>query len=365
MKKLDKKSFFEILNVEEEFVTPQFNEQVFSFNIGKKFVYALKKESKIRFYQQELNNKFLSKIPLNGAAKAFRRNSSYFEFLEPHRRNYKFLRLDIKNFFHSISKSTVIDTFSHYIAEEPLTEGNGDKSLLDCFADLVTYSIPLGSSNRKFAGNTVLPMGFITSPAISNIVYRKIDIIIQKHCSVHGLEYSRYADDMLFSANISNNYIESERLTGFVSELLLSHGFELNKRKSIFKKHILSLNGYVIEGARSDLPLGDIRLSHKKLKLLDKLLYEFGKGKSNAEILKYVFGLDVDKVNFPLPNTEQEFKDAYCKDQLLNKIGGYRSYLVSFIKFLSANNILSSEPMERYTGLLTKLEKAYTKLQNT
>lgn len=365
MKKLDKKSFLEILDVEEGVITPLNADQVYGFTIGRKFVYALKHDVKARFYQQELNHKFLSKIPLNSAAKAFRKNSSYFDFLEPHRRNYKFLRLDIKSFFHSISKSSITETFSHYIADEFITEGSGEKSLLDSFADLVTFTIPVESRNRKFAGDTVLPMGFITSPAISNIVYRKLDIIIQKHCAIYDIEYSRYADDMLFSASISNNYIESGRFTGFVSELLLSHGFELNKRKSIFKKHTMSLNGYVIEGARSDLPLGDIRLSHKKLKVLDKLIYELEKGKSNAEILRSVFSLEIDKVSFPLPNTEKEFKDTYCKDQLLNKIGGYRSYLVSFVKFLSANNILSSEPLERYTGLLTKLEKAYTKLHNT
>lgn len=113
-----------------------------------------------------------------------------------------------------------------------------------------------------------------------------------------------YVDDMFFLVNIFNNYIESERFIGFVLEFLLSYGFELNKWKSIFKKYILFFNGYVIEGVRSDFLLGDICLLYKKLKLLDKLFYEFGKGKSNVEILKYVFGLDVDKVNFLLLNME-------------------------------------------------------------
>ncbi|MEC7692247.1 MAG: reverse transcriptase domain-containing protein, partial [Pseudomonadota bacterium] len=238
-------------------------------------------------------------------------------------------------------------------------------SLLNCFLNLVTYTIPSDSSNRKFAGDTVLPMGFLTSPAVSNIVYRKLDIIIQQHCAANGLEYSRYADDMLFSSDFSNKYIESGRFEGFISELLLSYGFELNKQKSIFKKHVLSLNGYVIEGARADMPLGDIRLSHKKLKLLDKLGYELSKRTSNADILKKVFSLDIDKVNFPLSNTEQEFKDKYCLDQLLNKIGGYRSYLVSFIQFLTENNITSSDSISRYSELLAKLEKSYIRLQNS
>lgn len=72
----------------------------------------------------------------------------------------------------------VIDIFFYYIVEELLIEGNGDKSLLDCFVDLVIYFIFLGSSNRKFVGNIVLFMGFIILFVILNIVYWKIDIII-------------------------------------------------------------------------------------------------------------------------------------------------------------------------------------------
>ncbi|VEL97255.1 reverse transcriptase (RNA-dependent DNA polymerase) [Alteromonas sp. 76-1] len=365
MKKLDKKLFFDILNIEEQVLNPFVEDQVSSFKIGRKFVYALGDRSREKLYQQELNQRFLYKIPLNNAAKAFRKHTSYFDFLEPHRYNYNFLRLDIKSFFPSITKPSIVETFSHYIEDELVVDDTGEKLLLNCFVDLVTFTIPSHSANRKFAGESVLPMGFVTSPAISNIIYRKLDIIIQKHCSIHGIEYSRYADDMLFSSLASSSYIHSRSFLDFISQLLLKHGFELNKRKSIYKKHVLSLNGYVIEGARSDFPSGDIRLSHKKLKLLDKLIYELGNGKSNSEVLKSVFSLEIDKVNFPIPNTEQEFKDAYCKDQLLNKIGGYRSYLIAFIKFLMLNNISSSVSMERYSELLIKLEKEYSKLHKS
>ena len=68
----------------------------------------------------------LSKLPLNNSSVAYRKGYSYFDFFRPHIKSNYFLRLDIKSFFHSISKSVIEQTIeSHLRSSKEL-----DKSLL-------------------------------------------------------------------------------------------------------------------------------------------------------------------------------------------------------------------------------------------
>jgi RNA-directed DNA polymerase len=365
MKRINTDSFFKILGLDQQVIPVIPNDQIFQFKIGQRFVYAVKHDSKIRGYHEALNNKFLNLIPLNNAAKAFRKGGSYFEFLEPHRHNYNFLRLDLKSFFHSISDVSLKSVFSHYIEEESIEVGDTKQKLLESFVNLVSFQLPDNSQNKRFAGKSIVPMGFKTSPVISNVVFRKLDIIIQQHCVDSGIEYTRYADDMLFSSEVNDKYLSSHSFIHNMSKILSIDGFKLNHKKTILKKHLLSINGHVIEGARRGLTSGDVRLSNSKLKLLDKLLHEIKNNSPHEAILKKVFGIDVNEIQLPAPKTKQAFLDKYCRDQLINKIAGYRSYLISFIKFLESNDIPSSASKTKYIEMIIQLEKAVVKVQRS
>jgi RNA-directed DNA polymerase len=364
MKKIDKELFFKILDTDQQIIPETLSEQVIQFKIGKRFVYAVKNDLKLVAYHEALNNKFLNHIPLNNAAKAFRKGGSYFEFLEPHRFNYNFLRLDLKNFFHSISEETMKDVFSNYFENQTIEVGATKQKLLDSFLSSVCFKLPDISENQSFAGKSIVPMGFKTSPVISNIIFRKLDIIIQRHCIEGGIEYTRYADDLLFSSSIGDNYLGSQTFINTIAKIVASDGFKLNSKKTTFKKHLMSINGYVIEGARGDLPSGDVRLSNSKLKVLEKFLFELKKNTPHDDILKKVFCIDVKRIRFPVANTKQDFLDKYCRDQLVNKIAGYRSYLISFLKFLAKSGIPDSGARARYVQTIGKLEKAITKIEN-
>jgi hypothetical protein len=364
MKKINTDSFFKILGLEQQVIPVIPNDQIIQFKIGQRFVYAVKHDSKIRAYHEALNNKFLNLIPLNNAAKAFRKGGSYFEFLEPHRFNYNFLRLDLKSFFHSINEETMKDVFSNYFEDQTIEDGATKQKLLDSFLNLVCLQLPVTNKNKSFAGKSIVPMGFKTSPVISNVIFRQLDIIIQRHCIDSSIEYTRYADDLLFSSTSNDNYLGSQNFINTIAKILASKGLKLNGKKTTFKKHLLSINGHVIEGARGDLNSGDVRLSNGKLKLLEKLLYELKKNTAYEDILKKVFNVDVKEIRFPAPNTKQAFLDKYCRDQLINKVAGYRSYLISYLKFLDSSGLNDSVSKIRYVILVGKLEKAISKIQN-
>lgn len=364
MKKIDTDSFFKILRIDQHIIPVIPADHIIQFKIGQRFVYAIKHDSKYKAYHEALNNKFLNLIPLNNAAKAFRKGGSYFDFLEPHRFNYNFLRLDLKSFFHSINEETMKDVFSNYFEDQTFEVSGTEQKLLDSFLNLVCLQLSVTNRNKSFAGNSIVPMGFKTSPVISNIIFRQLDIIIQRHCIESGIEYTRYADDLLFSSENNDTYLGSPTFINSITKVLASKGLKLNNKKTTFKKHLLSINGHVIEGARGDLNSGDVRLSNSKLKLLEKFLHELKKNTSYEDILKKVFSVDVKEIRFPAPNTKQAFLDKYCRDQLINKVAGYRSYLVSYLKFLDSSGLNDSVSRTRYVILVGKLEKAISKIQN-
>ena len=186
------------------------------FKLGKSYFYEVINNINLLSIQNILNIALTKSIPLNNASIAFRRKYSYLHFFEPHRESYHFTRLDIRSFFHSIQLEDIKEVFSVYFSKDEHMDTQLRQSILDGFINLVTYKIPSNSPNKKFRDKQVLPMGFKTSPIISNIIFRNLDIQIQKLCSEKNIVYTRYADDMLFSSNKKNSYIHTDN---FIEEM--------------------------------------------------------------------------------------------------------------------------------------------------
>ncbi|HHP7478826.1 TPA: reverse transcriptase domain-containing protein, partial [Klebsiella pneumoniae] len=137
--------------------------------------YSLAHSSPHYSIQTRIEKFLLKNIPLSASSFAFRKERSYLHYLEPHTQNVKYCHLDIVSFFHSIDVNIVRDTFSVYFSDEFLVKEK--QSLLDAFMASVTLTAELDGVEKTF-----IPMGFKSSPSISNIIFRKIDILIQKFC---------------------------------------------------------------------------------------------------------------------------------------------------------------------------------------
>ncbi|EBX9221998.1 RNA-directed DNA polymerase, partial [Salmonella enterica subsp. enterica serovar Ealing] len=303
-----------------------------------KFMYSLNYSSTFRKIQSNINTVLNPLLDLNNSAIAYRTGFSYFDFLEPHAKNYHFLRMDISSFFHSLNVDDVKETISQYIDDDVVNTKHNQK-LIDVIIKCITYTIPTKFENKNFHDKAILPIGFSTSPIISNISFRKIDILIQKLCVKLNITYTRYADDMLFSSPRNKKIIHSEFFLKEIKILVSLLGLKINNKKTIIKSHTISLNGYIIQnqirltgfaGLFSPLSPSEIRLSNKKTVIIDKLLHHIlVKKYSNEEILKKLFKQDVRKM-MRYGNREKYVK-AYSLDQILNKLSGYRSFLLSII----------------------------------
>lgn len=115
--------------------------------------------------------------------------------------------VDIENFFGNITKEHVFRV---------LEENGVGRNLATAVSGIVTL-------------NRVIPQGAPTSPVISNAVLYKFDEAMSKISGANGLDYSRYADDITFSAD-SRAAIES--IVSKCRELLAGEGFNLKDEKT-------------------------------------------------------------------------------------------------------------------------------------
>lgn len=326
--------------------------------VKDKFFYSLQNDSSLYLAQQNLIDKILSKIEINNSSCAFVSKKSYLDFFQPHIGNYNFVRLDIKRFFHSIDIEKLAHMLNYYFEPEHI-DGNKKQLLINSFMSLITYTVPSSSENLADRGRVILPIGFKTSPILSNIYMRDFDINIQDYCVKHDIIYTRYADDMLFSSPQESEFIFSDTFTKEASILLSLKNLNINPNKTVKKRHTISLNGYTISHVHlvegKVVPSPEFRLSNKKTILLKKFLHLIINPKiTKREIMEKLFNFDIKKQKFHF-KPKRKFIESYCNTLLTNKITGYRSYLISFIKYDSKFNTTSPATIEKYQLILNGL----------
>ncbi len=313
-------------------------------------------EKTLHYYANKaINENILSKINVNSSAKGFVKGKSYLDFLSEHKDGYYFLRLDIKKFFPSISHVNIRNVLSQYLSYKV---NKKDKvSTLDYAMNLITHSVEPKST-------PFLPVGFSSSPILSNIIFRKIDVLIEKLCLDKNVKYTRYADDLLFSSS-NNPEILDDKFINEISKLVSILSLKLNVRKTKRKKGLISLNGYVICNKSPDQPwffskkkryfTGSLWVSNKKTKNISKLIYLMEKGHSSDYIANKVLKITPSKNNI-IYGVNVDFYTKYCNDQVLNKARGYRSYLLSLIIYDSKNKCVEENYINKYSKLVRRLE---------
>jgi retron-type reverse transcriptase len=155
--------------------------------------------------QQWINSQILSKANLHFTTHGFTTGRSILTNAIPHLNASKVLKMDIKDFFHSISIKRVIALFqsigySHRIAVY--------LARISCLQDR-------------------LPQGAATSPGLSNAICYQLDKRLHGIANYHGLNYSRYADDLTFSGSDIERTFPS-----FIATICLTEGFEINATKT-------------------------------------------------------------------------------------------------------------------------------------
>lgn len=230
-----------------------------------------------------LNNKSISKY-----AKAYYKGNSLLNNAQPHINKKIILKLDIKNFFESIS---FLDIYNCCFPIEYFP-----KSIGMVLTYLCTY-------------DEHLPQGSPTSAYISNVIMKGFDEKLGIWCDLNHITYTRYSDDMTFSGDFNPSDVIIK-----VRKLLYKLGLELNNSKihvvnknssqivtgivvnekaqvcSKYRREIRKEVYYINKfGLYSHLKKCNIKITPEKYlqKLYGKILYVLQIDKNNMEFLKY------------------------------------------------------------------------------
>jgi len=137
----------------------------------------------------------LEKIDIHDAAHGFRRQRSIVTNANPHVGSYLVMNCDLQDFF---------PTF-HYARIKGLFKSLGYSPQLATLLALLCSEpeqAEVELDDRRYhvnIGERRLPQGAPTSPAISNIICRRLDARMAGAAKSLGFTYTRYADDMTFS----------------------------------------------------------------------------------------------------------------------------------------------------------------------
>jgi len=168
----------------------------------------------------------LDKVLLNDAAHGFVKKKSIVTNALPHIKADVVINIDLKDFFPSISYLRVKGLFQSFGYSEQIatilglmcTEPECDEIELDS----ETY---YAASSERF-----LPQGAPTSPAITNIICRKLDARLKGIASKLNFNYTRYADDLTFSAT-GEATTGIKTLVGFVKKIIKEENLTIHPDK--------------------------------------------------------------------------------------------------------------------------------------
>ena len=175
-------------------------------NGGLRYIHS--PEASLKNVQRRILKSILSNIDISPFAIAYVKGKKLKDNAVPHTNHKYLLKMDITDFFGSITYLQVIS--SAFNANRFPVQIGAMLTSLCCL-------------------NDVLPQGAPTSPMLSNIVMKNFDDIIGAWCKKRNIAYTRYCDDLTFSADtpLYNVYVK-------VKDMLEKRGFEINEDKTKF-----------------------------------------------------------------------------------------------------------------------------------
>jgi RNA-directed DNA polymerase len=199
--------------------------------------------------QRWINSNILAKVPISSAAHGFTTGRSILTNASIHCSKKHLLKMDLKDFFPSIGIQRVIKVFQ----------------VLGYPNNVAVYLARLCCLSDS------LPQGAATSPALSNIIAGRLDARLSGLAQKANLQYSRYADDMIFSGHhISTWFIAA---VGKIAEI---EGFTVNSEKTqlIRSDRRRIVTGLSVAGAEPRVPISYKRRLRQQVHFIVKYGYD-------------------------------------------------------------------------------------------
>lgn len=168
----------------------------------------------------------LARVPVHPAAHGFIKQRSIVSNALPHVGQAVVINLDLKNFFPSIGMPRIKGVFSELGYSEQLAT-----TLALLCTESPTEEVSVDGERFFVAhGMRALPQGAPSSPALTNILCRRLDARLQGCAAKLGFTYTRYADDLTFSGDAGARKLAG-KLLWRVKQIIADEGFTPHPEK--------------------------------------------------------------------------------------------------------------------------------------
>jgi RNA-directed DNA polymerase len=235
---------------------------------GQRLIQAPK--SGLKAVQRKLLSLLVEKLPVSPHAHGFVKGRSVRTGAEGHVGKAVVLRLDLKDFFPTVSYARVrgllIALGYGYPVAATLAVLMTESERQPVELDGKVYFVPVGPR--------VCVQGAPTSPALCNAIVLKMDRRLAGLARKHGFTYSRYADDLSFSGP---DVETAEKLRGLAARIIQEEGFQVNAAKTRLQRRG---GRQTVTGVTVNQVLG---LSRKERRKLRAMIHQEGTRPASAE----------------------------------------------------------------------------------
>ena len=241
-------------------------------------------KERLKQVQKQILSEILERIPVHPAVHGFRRGRSIRTFAAPHVGQRVVLRMDLRDFFPSISMLRVQAMFRTAGYPEPVANLLGglcsNAAPRALWQEKGSRLDPLRMADaRHLYSWPHLPQGAPTSPALANICAYRFDCRLTGLAEACGAVYTRYADDLAFSGGEGFER-GVERFYLHAAAILLEEGFTVQHRKTrIMRQGVRQYLAGVVANQRLNVPRPD----YDRLKAILTNCIRFGPVSQNRE----------------------------------------------------------------------------------
>ena len=218
-------------------------------------------DKKLKAYQVFLNTFVFEHLEVNErVVYSYRKGVNPHEMAFPHARNRAFFQTDIENFFGSIDRRLTKSTILWQKNKAPISD-------LDSHIDRILELTIIDDT---------LPIGFPTSPLISNVCLTRFDNEFEEYCLIFDLVYTRYADDIVVSAKNRDALFGVEEK---LDELLMQH-FAGKLRQNRTKRKLTTIGRKTRILGMVILPNGQVTIDMEVKKRIEVLFHFYIRNRS-------------------------------------------------------------------------------------
>ncbi len=216
--------------------------------------------AKLAAVQDWILANILEKIPTHSAAHGFVKGRSTLTNARPHADRFALINCDLQDFFPTINVHRVIGLFTDF----GFSPASATILALLCTESprrVVNYA---GQTFHVATGPRCLPQGACTSPAISNLISRRLDSRLTGISKKLGFTYTRYADDLSFSVptpavppeDPAHPNRKIAYLLARIRHITQDEGFTVNEKKTRVNRRNSSqrVTGIVVNSSQPSVP---------------------------------------------------------------------------------------------------------------